>query len=231
MDNIKRDMLVEARNIRKTFRTYGKDRVIINDFSKNFERGKMYVFKGGSGCGKSTLLSILSLIQKSDGGEILFNGQRVDSLSSIKKSEIIRKHIGIVFQDSNLLSGLTLLDNIVLVSLCERTANKSYVYERAKALMEDFKIDKLAYSYPTIVSGGERQRAGIIRAILNDPDILICDEPISSLDEENANIIIRFLDEYCHNHNKLVILSCHNKDFDDVADQVIQMKDWGVNDV
>lgn len=231
MNTLKKEMVVQVKNLRKSFRIHGKEQVVINDYSQVFESGKMYVFKGGSGCGKSTLLSMISLIQKSDGGEILFNDERVDILSSTKKSEIIRNHIGIVFQDSNLLSGLTILDNIVLVSICEKTGEKADIYKRARDLMNELNISKLADSYPLVVSGGERQRAGIIRAMINNPEILICDEPISSLDEDNAKIIIDFLDDYCHKYNKLVILSCHNKEFDHIADQVIQMKGWGANNV
>lgn len=217
-------MQVEVDNLQKSFRVKKRKLTVVDHYSATFQSGKMYILKGSSGCGKTTLLSLLSLVDTNDGGRILFNGERVDDLSPEKRCGIIRKHIGIVFQESNLLSGLNILDNIVLVSICERVANKNIIYARAQELLKTLHIEDKAQAYPAEVSGGEKQRAGIARAIINDPEILICDEPISSLDSENADVIIHFLDEYCHKHNKLVIVSCHSNQFDDVADTIIKLK-------
>lgn len=214
---------LEVVEISKSFEIKKQKTEVIKNFSYTFENGNLYVIKGSSGCGKSTLLSMISLLQTCDEGSISINGKRVDFLSEQEKQKILLSQIGIVFQDSNLLNGLTVLDNIVLAAVCEKVDTKEKIYHHANELLKLLQIENKKESYPPQISGGERQRAGIARAILNNPDILICDEPISSLDEENSNIIIKFITEYCHKENKLVIVSCHSSQFDDVADEIIKM--------
>lgn len=216
-------MIVEVKNIKKSFIVNKKTLSVIDGFSHKFESGKLYVLKGSSGCGKSTLLSILSLLQSCDDGSIYYDDNRVDNLSLEKKNKILRDSIGIVFQDSNLLSGLNIYDNIVLVSMCEKVDTNENIRLRAEKLIDILQIKNIINSFPAEVSGGERQRAGIARAIMNNPQLLVCDEPISSLDEENANKIISFLNDYCHKENKVVIVSCHSSQFDKIADEIIKM--------
>lgn len=212
--------IIEAKNLRKAF---ANEKLVVCDFSHLFEREKMYVIKGSSGCGKTTLLTMISLIQHPDSGEVLFDGKRVDTLRAKERSKVLRNRIGIIFQDSNLLNGLSVEENIVLVALCEGLMSKNEARERAHVLLEKLNISDKANSFPAELSGGERQRAGIARAIMLNPDVLICDEPISSLDKDNSDIIIRFLDEYCHREKKLVIVSCHSDQFDYAADEIISL--------
>lgn len=216
-------MIVEVKNIKKSFIVNKKPLNIIDGFSHKFVSGKLYVLKGSSGCGKSTLLSIISLLQDCDDGCIYYDNNRIDNIAINEKSKILRDNIGIVFQDSNLLTGLNIYDNIILVSVCEKVNTNENIYSRANELINILKIENIVNSFPAEVSGGERQRAGIARAIMNNPDLLICDEPISSLDEENANKIICFLNDYCHKENKVVIVSCHSSQFDKFADEIIDM--------
>lgn len=214
-------MNIQVNSLNKSFIINKKNKHIISNFSHEFKSGELYVVKGSSGCGKSTLLSMLALIQNGDSGEILHNDKRVDNISFSKKSEILRKHIGIVFQDSNLLNGMNVMDNIILVSVCEKLLSKEEAFKKARKILAMLKLEDREKSYPMELSGGERQRIGIARAMLVDPEILICDEPVSSLDEENVNIIVDFLSEYCHTENKVVIVSCHSSQFDDLASEII----------
>lgn len=222
-DKIKVNSL-DCKSLKKIYKINGKKMDVVDDFSYEFKSGRLYVIKGSSGCGKSTLLSMISLLQKCDGGEVTITGRRVDNLREKDKQKILLNDIGIVFQDSNLLNGLNIYDNIILPSAIEKSKSKQDIAERAEELLNMLNIKHIKESYPMQVSGGEKQRAGIARAIMNDPDILICDEPISSLDEENANTIISFLSDYCHKENKIVIVTCHSSLFDDAADEIIKMK-------
>lgn len=213
-------------HITKAFVINKQKQIVVDKFTHTFSSGNLYVMKGSSGCGKSTLLSMISLLQDCDEGCIYINDERADNLSEQEKQRMRLLKLGIVFQDSNLLNGLNVFDNIVLAAHCEKTDTKENISRRAEELLELLHIHNRKTSYPLQLSGGERQRAGIARAIFNNPDILICDEPISSLDEENADTIIQFLSEYCHKENKLVIVSCHSSQFDASADEIIKM---GVN--
>lgn len=216
--------MLKCNNLKKSFVINGAKIIVVDDFSHEFESGKLYVIKGSSGCGKSTLLSIISLLQKCDEGEILLSSRRVDNLNERTRQKVLLNEIGIVFQDSNLLPGLTVFDNIILAASCEKTDSEENIRIRAQHLIKLLQINKVQNSYPMQISGGERQRAGIARAIMNNPDVLICDEPISSLDEENSEIIISFLSEYCHNENKIVIVSCHSSMFDREADEILKLE-------
>lgn len=215
---------LQCNNLKKTFTINGTQITIVKDFSYSFESGKLYVIKGSSGCGKSTLLSMLSLLQESDEGEILISGCKVNHLDECARQKILFNQIGIVFQDSNLLPGLTVFENIILASFCEKSDTKENIRLRATHLIKLLQIEKVQNSYPLQISGGERQRTGIARAIMNNPDILICDEPISNLDEENSKTIIHFLSKYCHQENKIVIVSCHSSMFDNEADEILKME-------
>lgn len=214
---------LRCEDICKSYKIHGSKVDVIDHFSFTFESGNLYIIKGSSGSGKSTLLSLLALIQKCDCGQIYLSDHRVDNLDEHEKQKILLDKIGIVFQDSNLLNGLSNYDNIILALTCEKRYPTEEILKRANKIIALLGIEQIRDSFPMQSSGGERQRAGIARAIINDPDILFCDEPISSLDESNANIIIRFLADYCHSENKIVIVSCHSSAFDSVADKIIQM--------
>ena len=215
---------LQCSNLKKTFTINGTKMTVVNDFSHVFESGKLYVIKGSSGCGKSTLLSMISLLQNTDQGEILISGRRVDKLDEHEKQKVLLNEIGIVFQDSNLLPGLSVYDNIILAATCEKNDTPENIRNRAQHLIKLLQIEKVQNSFPMQISGGERQRAGIARAIMNNPNLLVCDEPISSLDEENSEIIFHFLSEYCHQENKIVIVSCHSSMFDSEADEILKME-------
>lgn len=213
--------LIKAVNINKSFKTNGEMRKIISNFNHTFESGKFYLLKGSSGNGKTTLLSLLSLLQEIDSGEIYYDGKRVDNLSSSKKTSIIKNMVGIVFQDSNLLSGLNVYDNITIVPITQRTIDKTIVKSKALEILRMLQLEDKETSSVTTLSGGEKQRVGIARAIINSPKILICDEPIASLDDNNASIIVDFLIDYCKKYNKIVIVSSHSNHFDLIADEIL----------
>ena len=216
-------MRVEVKHLEKSYRRKKQVVSIIKDFNHTFESGKMYVIKGESGKGKTTLLTMIGLLQGSDSGEICYDGRIVSNLSNAEQCKIRRDHVGIIYQDFNLFHNLTVLDNIVLINNCMYPEKKSKNYEKATRLLEQFGLQDRIQYHPLELSGGEQQRVGLVRAIMNQPDLLLCDEPISNLDSDNRQRIVEYIDEYCHNQGKIAIVSSHDKAFDEYADEVIQI--------
>ncbi|MCL6590266.1 MAG: ATP-binding cassette domain-containing protein [Firmicutes bacterium] len=216
-------MKIVLKNIMKSYNKGRKKVSIINDFSYTFDSNKLYVVKGDSGKGKTTLLTIIGLLQKEDAGEIFFDDEKVNNLTNEQKCSIRRNKIGIVFQDFNLFDSLNVIDNIILPELEGNKEKKGIALEKAKPVLDLLNISGKVTNFPFELSGGEKQRVGIARAILKDPDILICDEPISNLDDNNAKAIVDFIRNYCAEKKKLCIVTSHNAIFDQYADDIINL--------
>ncbi|HEY9059125.1 MAG TPA: ATP-binding cassette domain-containing protein [Pseudobacteroides sp.] len=216
-------MRVSTVKLNKSYKKKGKQIEIIKDFSYDFKPGALYQIKGESGKGKTTLLTLLSLLQKQDSGEIFFNDELVSSLNYEKKCKFRREHIGIIFQDYNLLDSLTVIDNICLLDICENKVSAKDAYKKAEEVLSLLNLSHRSHHLPFELSGGEQQRVGIARAIIKNPSILICDEPVSNLDMENSKRIVDFINDYCHKNNKLVLVTSHNEYFDDYADEIINL--------
>lgn len=214
-------MNITAKNLNKSYSIKGKQIKVIENFNYCFESGKLIVLKGESGRGKTTLLTLLGLLQKQNNGEIFFDDKLVSNLSNEEKCKIRRENIGIIYQDYNLLSGLTVLDNVILIDVCMNRISKKEAILKATNILDILGLGHRVDHHPNELSGGEQQRVGVARAIFKEPSILICDEPISNLDSENSERIVEFLDNYSHNKKKLVIVTCHNKSFDSCADDII----------
>ncbi|QUH30866.1 ATP-binding cassette domain-containing protein [Vallitalea guaymasensis] len=215
--------MIKVEHLSKQFVKKKRRINVINDFNYEFQSGKLYLIKGESGKGKTTLLTLLAFLQKEDGGKIIFNDIIVSNLKQEEKCNLRRKEIGIVFQDYNLFDNLTVMDNVVIVDVLKNKINKEEIYNKAKDIIGILGLEDRINHYPYELSGGEQQRVGIARAILKNPSILICDEPVSNLDKDNAVNIVEFIDGYCHNKNKIVIVASHDDYFDDCADYVINL--------
>lgn len=201
--------VLEAKVLRKSYAHGDSKRIVIQDFNYTFTKGNIYVVQGKSGCGKTTLLSLLALLDSPDSGEILFNGKRIDNYNSDQKCQFRKEHLGLVFQNSNLLNELTIMENIMLMPLIEGMGQLNEVEKLAVSYLEAFDLRDKVNAYPNEISGGERQRVGIVRSVINHPHILVYDEPVSDLDDENAGIIIDFIKQYAK--QSIVIVSSHDQ--------------------
>ncbi|GMQ57395.1 ABC transporter ATP-binding protein [Vallitalea sediminicola] len=215
--------MIKVEHLSKQFVKKKRRINVINDFNYEFQSGNLYLIKGESGKGKTTLLTLLAFLQKEDSGKISFNNIIVSDLKQEEKCNLRRKEIGIVFQDYNLFDNLTVIDNVVIADVLKNKINKEKIYNKAKDIIKLLGLEDRINHYPYELSGGEQQRVGIARAILKNPSILICDEPVSNLDKDNASNIVEFIDGYCHNKNKIVIVASHDEFFDDCADYVINL--------
>ena len=219
---------LELKNISKHFNIDKKIKVLKN-LSYNFNKGKMYSLMGPSGSGKSTLLNLISLIDRPSLGSIKFNDKLVN-FSNNKNNDIFRaKNIGIVYQQNNLLADFTALENVYLANLSINN-DKDSAITKAKALLKKIGLSNRLNHFPSQLSGGECQRVAIARAIINDPEIILADEPTGSLDLNTAKEIFELLNNQ-KKPNRLIIFATHNRFFADKADCLLEITDGSVKTV
>ena len=213
------------KNISKHFNTEKKIKVLKN-LSYNFDKGKTYSLMGPSGSGKSTLLNLISLIDRPTLGSIKFNNSSVNFTDN-KKNDIFRSEkIGIIYQQNNLLPDFTALENVYLANLSVNN-NKDAALAKAKDLLKKIGLSNRLDHFPSQLSGGECQRVAIARAIINNPEIILADEPTGSLDLNTAKEIFQLLNNQ-KNPNRLIIFATHNRFFANKADYLLEMIDGSI---
>ena len=213
------------KNISKQFNTEKKIKVLKN-LSYNFDKGKTYSLMGPSGSGKSTLLNLISLIDRPTLGSIKFNDKPVNFTDN-KKNDIFRSEkIGIIYQQNNLLPDFTALENVYLANLSMNN-NKNEALAKAKDLLKKIGLSNRLDHFPSQLSGGECQRVAIARAIINNPEIILADEPTGSLDLNTAKEIFQLLNNQ-KNPNRLIIFATHNRFFANKADCLLEMVDGSI---
>ena len=212
--------IIQIKNLSKNYDS--KTRVLKN-LSFNFKAGKTYALTGPSGSGKSTLLNLISLIDKPSSGSIKIDNTNINFSSNNTNDKIRSNKIGIVYQDKNLLSDFTILENVYLARLAIN-GNKNKALHEAKYLLEKVGLVKRIYHFPSQISGGEAQRVAISRAIINSPKIILADEPTGSLDTKNAKLIFKLLLQHKIN-NRTIIFATHNRYFANMADCKIELID------
>ena len=211
---------LQLKNISKYFNTEKKIKVLKN-LSYNFNKGKMYALMGPSGSGKSTLLNLISLIDRPSLGSIKFN-ENIVNFNNNKKNDLFRaKSIGIVYQQNNLLPDFTALENVYLANLSINN-DREVASTKAKALLRKIGLSNRLNHFPSQLSGGECQRVSIARAIINDPEIILADEPTGSLDLNTAKEIFELLN-YQKNPHRLIIIATHNRFFANKADCLLEI--------
>lgn len=216
---------VELKNITKSYHTsFSKACVpVLENLSYGFEKGKFYSIMGVSGAGKSTLLNLIGLLDKPDSGEILINGENTGTLTSDERACMRMKHIGFVFQDYYMNPRLNVAENIILAMRINKEIAKKNYMPRAGELLELFGMDGMQRRYPQELSGGEQQRACIARALANNPELILADEPTGNLDSVNEINVIEYL-KTLSQKGKTVIIVTHNDIVEEYSDEVYYLK-------
>ena len=220
--------LIQLSNINKTFESFKKVKVL-KKISYKFKKGKIYSLIGPSGSGKSTLLNLLSLIDRPTSGSITIENKLIN-FNNAKKNDILRANkIGIVYQQDNLLNDFTALENIYLASLANGNS-KEYSITKAKNLLKKVGLLNRFDHFPSQLSGGENQRISIARALINDPQIILADEPTGSLDIETAKGIFDLLKKQI-NSNRIIIFATHNRFFANKSDYLLEIVNGNIKSI
>ena len=216
---------LELINIRKSFTTEKKINVL-RGLSRKFRSGKTYAIMGPSGSGKSTLLNLISLIDKPTSGTIKFDNHEINFSQNDKNDLFRSKRIGIVYQENNLLSDFTALENVYFASLSLNN-DKKLALSKAEKLLKKIGLSNRLNHFPSQLSGGEAQRVAIARAIINDPQIILADEPTGSLDMNTAKDIFKLLNNQKRS-DRIIIFATHNRFFAKKADYLLEMRDGSI---
>ena len=199
-------MIIDIKKLTKTFIDGDRSLNVLKDINLEIEEGSIVTIKGPSGSGKSTLLSIIGTLDNADSGKILINGQNIKNELNIDK--LRNKNIGFVFQFHNLISELTLEENVCLPKMIANDLiNKNEINE----LFEYFNLKDRMNSYPNDLSGGEKQRIAVMRAIINNPSIIIADEPTGNLDQENALKMTSLFQKLNTEKNLTIVIATHDE--------------------
>ncbi len=219
---------IQLSNITKSFNTFKKVNVL-KKVSYKFKKGKIYSLMGPSGSGKSTLLNLLSLIDRPSSGSINIEKKQINFNSSNKNDILRANKIGIIYQQDNLLPDFTALENIYLASLA-KGETKEISISKAKNLLKKVGLLNRSDHYPSELSGGEKQRVSIARALINNPQIILADEPTGSLDLETAKGIFDILKKQI-NSNRLIIFATHNRFFANKADCMLEIVNGNIKTI
>ena len=213
-------MIVDIKKLTKTFSDGSKKLHVLKDINLQIDKGSIITIKGPSGSGKSTLLSIIGTLDNADSGELLINGMSIDDNTNI--DELRNKSIGFVFQFHNLISELTLEEN---VSLPKMIAKEQLGKRELIELFEYFDLKDRMNSFPNDLSGGEKQRVAVMRAIINNPSIVIADEPTGNLDKENAFKMMSLFQKLNTEKKITIIVATHDENVFNIGHKKYQLVD------
>lgn len=218
--------MIEALNLNKSFITPRGRIDVLKDFSFTINERSFVGITGKSGAGKSTLLSIIAGLQKADSGELTINGTNLLSLNDKQLSEFRNQNIGFISQEQSFLENFTVLDNVRLPAFLNKKKVDDKIAKeitaRAEQLLDSLGIAHLAQNYPNTLSGGENHRVLIARALINDPKILLADEPTDSVDSDRTEEIIKIF-RHLADEGKTILIASHDKDALKLCDREISL--------
>jgi putative ABC transport system ATP-binding protein len=222
------DLVLKMHQVSKTYGTGPTEVHAIRDIDLTVHRGELVAIMGPSGSGKSTLLTIAGSLEDPSGGEVLIEGHRLAALSRNERAALRRRTIGYVFQDFNLLAGLTTVENVALPLELDGTGIKA-ARAAARTALDELGMGERADRFPDELSGGERQRVAIARAVVGDRTLLLADEPTGALDSVNGEAVMRLLRTACQRGVAGVVVT-HEPHLASWADRIVFLRDGTVVD-
>lgn len=215
---------MKLENLSKSFKKNGEVIDVLVDVNYNFEGSKLYAIFGQSGSGKTTLINIMGLLEDATSGNYIFGGTNTKKINDSVKCEIRNKKIGYIFQSVDLNEYLNATENVEIPMLINKSIDKKDRKKNAEKLLEKFGLKNRLSHYPKELSGGERQRVCIARALANNPKVILCDEPTSSLDKTNTKKVFSILKELSEEGYCVIIVS-HDELVFDYADVCLELRD------
>ena len=210
--------ILEFKDVWKTYHMGDSDVNALAGLNLTLEEGSFTAVMGPSGSGKSTFLHVAGILDTPSKGLFRINGRQTSELSVKEQAILRRNEIGFIFQRFNLLSQLSALENVTLPMINEDS-------EKAKMILDKMGLQDKYHKFPNQLSGGEQQRVAIARALINDPSIILADEPTGELDTVNANSIMQVLQDLNRNDGVSIVIVTHNQASADFADEIIHMQD------
>ena len=199
---------------------------VLSDLNLTLADNSIVSLLGPSGSGKSTLLHLLALLDKPNSGVIKFKNTDLTNLSDFEMTIYRRNEISIIYQNSNLISDLTALENVAIANIC-KSNDKKNANILAKKLLVDFGLENRVNHFPYQMSGGEQQRVAIARAVINEPKLIFADEPTGSLDQKNSDLVLDYLFQL-RKKNRLIVIATHNRDLANKTDLRLTLSDGNV---
>ncbi len=212
--------MIELQNIYKSYNQV----CVLDDINFKVKKNEIIAIEGSSGAGKTTLLKIIGKIEKPDAGNIIFKDKNITKLDSKNLQKFRNNNIGFVFQFHHLMPEFTALENICMPALLSNR-NKIETKKKALELMNFLKIEKKQNSYPDFISGGEKQRVAIARALINNPDLILADEPSGNLDTKQSMEIYNLFNSLRKEFDQTFIIVTHDKELSKMSDKKIILKD------
>ena len=213
--------LIEIKKLKKEFKNNNSVVKVLNNVNINIESGKLVALVGPSGSGKSTFLHLLALLDEPTKGEIFLFGNSTANISEDKKNRIIKDYISIIFQNNNLLSDFTALENVA-IPLIIRNQNYKNSIEKAKKVLAKVNLSHRLNYFPSDLSGGEQQRVAIARSLAADTKIILADEPTGNLDYKTSNEVFSYFLKL-KEKNKTILIATHNRELAKKADYTLSL--------
>jgi putative ABC transport system ATP-binding protein len=214
--------LLEARHISKTYNVDHRSIAVLNDISLTVKAGDFVVISGSSGSGKTTLLTVLSGLDRPTSGNVIIDGQDITAAPEAALAPMRNRTIGFVFQSFHLVPSMTAIENIMFPAQLRGDADAA---QRARTLLESVGMSNRADNLPSQLSGGEKQRIALCRALINRPKLLFADEPTGNLDTANGKIVLEQLVELKKAHGATLVLVTHNPKIAEAADRIFTLRD------
>lgn len=215
---------LELRNINKTYKGKTENIHILRDLNLKVEEGEFISILGKSGSGKSTLLNVIGMLDTIDSGDIIINGEKIDRGNGNHIDEVKNSELGFVFQFHYLLPEFTALENVMLPAMVKGYKNRKEIEKRAMELLTDVGLKDRFHHKPSQLSGGEKQRVAISRALINNPKILLADEPTGNLDEETSNNIHNLFKKINVQRKQTIIVVTHSGELSNITDKKYYLK-------
>ena len=215
--------VIEIKNLKKNFLNNNLNIKVLNNVNFTFKKGELVALLGPSGSGKSTFLNLIGLIEKPTSGKIFLNGENTQNFNETKINHLRQKKISIIFQNNNLMSDFTVLENISLPLLI-RGIEKKQAIDKSKNVLKKFGLNSRENHFPSDLSGGEQQRVAIARSVIAETDIILADEPTGNLDKKNAIDVINYF-KILKKLKKIIIFATHNRELANKADYKLSIND------